>query len=135
MNHSIRKPIDLLQSLLVAAVVFSVSLNALAQVGVGTNAPKDAEVLFDGSRKMLDEKWTYWQGPRLAASLPIKWAIEKDPAGSGTVMNTNDPSAAGGKYGGRRYCNEANLPRFPAPCGVLREQTGRQQWRVSAKPL
>jgi hypothetical protein len=99
MNHSIRKPIDLLQSLLVAAVVFSVSLNALAQVGVGTNAPKDAEVLFDGSRKMLDEKWTYWQGPRLAASLPIKWAIEKDPAGSGTVMNTNDPSAAGGKYG------------------------------------
>jgi hypothetical protein len=99
MNHSIRKPIDVLQSLLVAAVVFSVSLNALAQVGVGTNAPKDAEVLFDGSRKMLDEKWTYWQGPRLAASLPIKWAIEKDPAGSGTVMNTNDPSAAGGKYG------------------------------------
>ncbi|QHV96816.1 3-keto-disaccharide hydrolase [Spirosoma endbachense] len=99
MKHSIRKPIDVLQSLLIAAVSLCVSLNAIAQVGVGTKAPKGAEVLFDGSRKMLDEKWTYWQGPRLATTLPIKWAIEKDPAGNGTVVNTNDPSAAGGKYG------------------------------------
>lgn len=68
-------------------------------VGIGTKAPKGAEVLFDGSRKLLDEKWTYWQGPRLAATLPIKWAVEKDPASSGMVMNSNDPSAAGGLYG------------------------------------
>lgn len=68
-------------------------------IGVGAKAPKGAEVLFDGSRQMLDEKWTYWDGPRLAASLPLKWTIVPDPAGSGTVLNANDPTAAGGKYG------------------------------------
>ncbi|GAA4470584.1 DUF1080 domain-containing protein [Nibrella saemangeumensis] len=68
-------------------------------VGVGTRPPKGAEVLFDGSRQMLDDKWTYWQGPRLAASLPIKWEIVKDPAGAGTAMSSNDPAGAGGKYG------------------------------------
>ena len=71
----------------------------VAQVGVGAKAPKGAEIVFDGSRKMLDEKWTYWEGPRLAATLPIKWKIEADPTGKGTVMNTNDPAGAGGKYG------------------------------------
>ncbi|AKD54663.1 3-keto-disaccharide hydrolase [Spirosoma radiotolerans] len=83
------------------ALAISVAMipDAKEPVGVGVKAPKGAEVLFDGSRKMLDEKWTYWEGPRLAASLPIKWMIEKDPAGPGTVMNTNDPAAAGGKYG------------------------------------
>lgn len=70
-----------------------------AQVGVGVKAPKSAEVYFDGSRKMLDEKWTYWKGPRLAATLPIKWFIVNDPVDKGTVLNTNDPAAAGGKYG------------------------------------
>jgi hypothetical protein len=70
-----------------------------AQVGVGTKAPKGAEVLFDGSRKMLDEKWTYWKGPRLAAELPIKWQIVKDPVAKGTVLSSNDPAGAGGKYG------------------------------------
>ncbi|GAB3342981.1 hypothetical protein GCM10027299_58280 [Larkinella ripae] len=70
-----------------------------AQVGVGTKPPKDAQVLFDGSRQLLDSKWTYWEGPRFAGTLPIKWTIEKDPAGNGTVLNSNDPTAAGGKYG------------------------------------
>jgi Domain of Unknown Function (DUF1080) len=70
-----------------------------AQVGVGVKASNKSYVYFDGSRKMLDEKWTYWEGPRLKATLPIKWFIVKDPAGTGTVVNTNDPSAAGGVYG------------------------------------
>ncbi|WP_143092813.1 3-keto-disaccharide hydrolase [Arsenicibacter rosenii] len=87
------------RGLALALVSAGFSLSVQAQIGVGAKAPKDAEVLFDGSRRMLDEKWTYWEGPRLAASLPIKWKIEKDPAGAGTVMNTNDPAAAGGKYG------------------------------------
>lgn len=86
-------------ALLLTTVGLGVMMNVNAQTGVGAKATKNAEVLFDGSRKMLDEKWTYWEGPRLAATLPIKWAIEKDPAGNGTVMNTNDPAAAGGKYG------------------------------------
>lgn len=99
MNLSVRKPFNLLLALLLLAGGIAMVPTAKEPVGVGTKAPKDAEMLFDGSRKMLDEKWTYWQGPRLAATLPIKWMVEKDPAGSGMVMNSNDPSAAGGKYG------------------------------------
>lgn len=68
-------------------------------VGVGAEAPDDAEILFDGTREMLDEKWTYWEGPRLAAELPIKWKIVEDPVDEGTVVSSNDPAAAGGKYG------------------------------------
>ncbi|HNT19528.1 MAG TPA: DUF1080 domain-containing protein [Saprospiraceae bacterium] len=70
-----------------------------AQMGVGAKPAKGAEVLFDGSREMLDQKWTYWAGPRLSATLPLKWAIVKDPVDPGTAVNSNDPSAAGGKYG------------------------------------
>lgn len=70
-----------------------------AQVGVGAKVPEGAEILFDGTREMLDEKWTYWEGPRFAAALPIKWEIVKDPVNNGTVVNSNDPAAAGGKYG------------------------------------
>jgi Domain of Unknown Function (DUF1080) len=73
--------------------------NAHAQVGVGVQAPNKSDIYFDGSRKMLDEKWTYWEGPRLKAALPIKWFIVKDPLDAGTVVNTNDPAAAGGIYG------------------------------------
>lgn len=70
-----------------------------AQVGVGVKPPKGAEILFNGKKKTLHKKWTYWDGPRLAAELPIKWALVPDPAGKGMVMNSNDPAAAGGKYG------------------------------------
>ena len=70
-----------------------------AQLGVGAKPAKGAEVFFDGSRQMLDEKWTYWEGPRLTATLPLKWAIVNDPVTKGTVVNSNDPSAEGGKYG------------------------------------
>lgn len=69
------------------------------QVGVGAQAPADAEILFDGSKAMLDAKWTYWDGPRLAATLPIKWQIVEDPVDSGAAVSSNDPAAAGGKYG------------------------------------
>lgn len=69
-------------------------------VGVGAAAPSDATILFDGSREMLDEKWEYWDGPRLAAELPIKWEIVPDPLVDGaTSVSTNDPAAAGGLYG------------------------------------
>lgn len=69
-------------------------------VGVGAQPPKGAVSLFDGSRASLEKNWTYWAGPRLAATLPIKWSLVADPAGSGgTVLNSNDPAAAGGKYG------------------------------------
>jgi hypothetical protein len=64
-------------------------------IGVGGRPVVGAEMLFDGSRAMLDEKWTYWEGPRFASSLPIKWPIVDDPVDEGTVMMTQDPAAKG----------------------------------------
>jgi hypothetical protein len=68
--------------------------------GVGLKPETGADILIDGSRALLDDKWTYWQGPGFASSLPIKWKIMPDPvdAGASTVM-TDDPAAAGGKFG------------------------------------
>ncbi|MBP6826968.1 MAG: DUF1080 domain-containing protein [Saprospiraceae bacterium] len=82
-------------------VVFLLILAARlqAQTGVGVRAPERAEVLMDGTRAMLDEKWTYWAGPRLAATLPIKWFVVDDPVDKGSAVDSNDPTAAGGKYG------------------------------------
>ncbi len=79
--------------------VISSLVPASAQVGVGAKPVAGAEVFFDGSRQMLDDKWTYWNGPRLSATLPIKWFLVKDPVDGAIVLNTNDPAAAGGKYG------------------------------------
>lgn len=70
-----------------------------AQTGVGTPPPKGAKVYFDGSRKSLDKNWEYWEGPRFSAAMPINWKIVDDPVDNGTVMSSNDPAAAGGKYG------------------------------------
>ena len=88
--------------LLVAAVasVFSgCTIPPQTNVGVGARPEHGAEVILDGSREMLDAKWTYWQGPRFASSLPIKWKVVADPVDTGTVIQTDDPAAAGGKYG------------------------------------
>ncbi|MBN69879.1 MAG: hypothetical protein CME32_11455 [Gimesia sp.] len=77
---------------------FTVSI-AQADVGVSAPAPADAEILLDGSREMLDQKWTYWKGPRFGSSLPIKWKVVEDPIDKGTVIQSDDPAAAGGKFG------------------------------------
>lgn len=84
--------------LLCAWVALFSSVQA-ADVGVGAKPIPGAEVIFDGTRAMLDSKWTYWQGPRFSSSLPIKWKIVEDPVDGGTVMMTFDPAAEGGKYG------------------------------------
>ena len=68
-------------------------------IGVGAPPPPGAELLFDGTREMLDEKWTYWEGPRFSSSLPIKWRIVEDPVDGGTALMTYDPAADGGLYG------------------------------------
>ena len=85
--------------LVLAAAASAAMPSASAGVGVGARPIRGAEVLLDGSRKMLDAKWTYWQGPRFASSMPIKWKIVDDPVDPGTVVMTDDPAAAGGKYG------------------------------------
>jgi len=72
---------------------------ALGTIGLGAKAPAGADVLIDGTRELLDEKWTYWEGPRFASSLPIKWKLVDDPVDAGQALVTSDPAAAGGKYG------------------------------------
>ncbi|MGI9470243.1 MAG: 3-keto-disaccharide hydrolase [Rubripirellula sp.] len=83
----------------ISPMVAQSRLAADSNLGVGAKPTANAEVLFDGSREMLDTKWTYWKGPRFSSSLPIKWQIVPDPVDTGTVLMTDDPAAAGGKYG------------------------------------
>lgn len=68
-------------------------------IGVGATPPKEAQLLLDGTRRSLDTHWTYWQGPGFASSLPIKWKEVEDPVDAGRAIMTDDPAAAGGKYG------------------------------------
>ena len=68
-------------------------------IGVGARPEPGAEMIIDGSRAMLDQKWTYWEGPRFKSSLPIKWKIVPDPVDKGTAVQSDDPAAVGGLYG------------------------------------
>lgn len=86
-------------ALLLFVIGFQSQTLAQSAVGVGAKPIAGAEVIFDGTREMLDAKWTYWEGPRFSSSLPIKWKIVSDPVDPGTVLMTDDPAAAGGKYG------------------------------------
>ncbi|MDX1942042.1 MAG: DUF1080 domain-containing protein [Saprospiraceae bacterium] len=88
-----------MKTLYIGLFILIYIINVNAQIGVGAKPVKGAKMYFDGTRPMLDAKWTYWKSPRLAASLPIKWEIVQDPVDAGTAMNSNDPAAAGGKYG------------------------------------
>ena len=94
-NHSHPYLLALFCSLLLCSPVFA----ADKSIGVGAKPISGADVIIDGSRHMLDTVWTYWEGPGFAASLPIKWKIVEDPVDAGTVISTDDPAAAGGKYG------------------------------------
>ena len=70
-----------------------------AEVGIGAKPIDGADIIIDGTRATLDDKWTYWQGPRFASSLPIKWKIVDDPIDGGSALMTDDRAADGGKYG------------------------------------
>lgn len=86
--------------LFLSILIFSVYLYiARKDLGVGAKPPENAELLFDGSKEMLDGKWTYWEGPRFSSELPIKWKIVNDPVDKGTVVSSKDPYALGGNYG------------------------------------
>lgn len=94
------------------------------KTGVGAKAPKEAEMLFDGTRKMLDEKWTYWEGPRFAAELPIKWEIVDDPVDGGKAVNCNDPAAKGGLYGSADIVTKKKYRDFRLHVEFLIEHEG-----------
>ena len=108
----------------VSILALMVPAHAQSHIGVGAEPPAGAELLFDGSRQMLDEKWTYWEGPRLEASLPIKWEVENNPAGKGRVVNSNDPAAAGGLYGSADIVTKQKFRDFRLHVEFLIEKEG-----------
>lgn len=110
--------------LLVIGIVVGVAAEAAAQIGVGAEAPEDAEVLFDGTREMLDQKWTYWKGPRFSAEMPIKWEIVDDPVDDGTAVSSDDPAAAGGKYGAADIVTKEKFRDFRLHVEFLVNETG-----------
>ncbi len=110
--------------ILSSLIIFGTGITLQAQVGVGTKPPKKAEVYFDGSREMLDSKWEYWDGPRLAATPPIKWKIVEDPVDGGMVLNSNDPAGAGGKYGAADIVTKVKFKDFRLHVEFLIEKEG-----------
>ncbi len=100
------------------------SVSAVAEVGLGAKPLPGAEVIIDGSRQLLDEKWTYWIGPRFGSSLPIKWQIVADPVDPGTVVQTDDPAAAGGKYGAADIVTKKTYRDFRLHLEFLAMQVG-----------
>ena len=106
--------------------LFLFSFHAFNQdpVGLGAKAPKDATVLFDGSKKSLHENWIYWEGPRFAAEMPIKWEIVPDPVDKGSVMSSNDPAVVDHKYGSADVVTKKKYRDFRLHVEFLIEQEG-----------
>jgi hypothetical protein len=120
-----KQPKSLLKGInLIMLFLFVFTILANAQTGVGTKAPKGAEVFLDGTEKTLHQKWIYWNGPRLKASMPIKWKVVKDPVDKGTVISSNDPAAAGGLYGAADIVTKKEFRDFRAHVEFLIEQPG-----------
>ena len=86
-------------ALLAGLVSLTSAFGADQGIGVGAKPIPGAELVLDGTRASLDHNWTYWEGPRFGSSLPIKWTIVDDPVDKGSAVMTDDPAAAGGKYG------------------------------------
>jgi len=85
-------------AVLVVSVV-AATMAADPSIGVGAKPVAGAEAIIDGSREMLDAKWTYWEGPGFKSAMPIKWQIVADPVDGGTCVMTDDRAADGGKFG------------------------------------
>lgn len=83
----------------IVPLLVSSPLCSRADVGIGAKPLPGAEVIIDGTQATLDDKWTYWEGPRFGSSLPIKWKIVEDPVDSGKALQTHDPAVGIGKYG------------------------------------
>lgn len=93
-------PPNSIPRLLAATILVTAFTPALmADLGVGAKPLPGAEVVIDGSRATLDEKWIYWEGPGFKSAMPIKWKIVEDPVDKGSALMTDDRAADGGKYG------------------------------------
>ncbi len=105
-------------------LLFGMFQRADCQTDVGAKATKSAIVLFDGSRKMLDANWEYWEGPRFSTEMPIKWKIVDDPVDRGKVVSSNDPAAEGGKYGAADIVTKQKFRDFHLHVEFLVEKKG-----------
>lgn len=110
--------------ILIVLLLITFHLHAQKNIGVGAKPVKGAEVHFDGTRKMLDQKWTYWDGPRLKATLPIKWEIVKDPLDKGNAVSSNDPASKGGLYGSADIVTKKAFRDFRAHVEFLIREPG-----------
>ncbi|OYV06003.1 MAG: hypothetical protein CFE26_08625 [Verrucomicrobiales bacterium VVV1] len=82
-----------------ACLMNGLATPAFAEIGVNAKPLPGAEMLIDGTRAMLHEKWIYWAGPGFKSAMPIKWKIVEDPVDKGSALMTDDRVADGGKYG------------------------------------
>ena len=101
-GHPIRPMKTFPRLLLPALATLVTTASAFAAektLGVGAPPIAGAEVIIDGSRAMLDEKWIYWEGPGFKSAMPIKWQIVADPVDKGRAVMTDDRAADGGKFG------------------------------------
>ena len=81
---------------------------------LGTPPPKGAKLYLDGSNASLQQNWTYWKGPRLAATPPLKWPEVIDPVDGKKAISSNDPAGAGGKYGAADIVTKDEFTDFEA---------------------
>jgi len=94
------------------------------QIGIGAKAPAGAEVLFDGTAESLNANWIYWEGPRFAAALPIKWEIVEDPVDEGTVVSSDDPAVVDHRYGSADIVTKKKYRDFRVHVEFLVEKEG-----------
>lgn len=91
---------------------------------LGTKAPKGAKVYLDGTAKSLHKNWKYWEGPRFSGEMPVKWPEVTDPVDGGPVISSNDPTAAGGKYGAADIVTKDEFRDFEAHVEFLIAKEG-----------
>jgi len=109
-----------------AIVLASLLMSACSKesVGIGAKAPAGAEVLFNGTAESLNANWIYWEGPRFAAEMPIKWEIVDDPVDQGTVMSSDDPAVVEHRYGSADIVTKKKYRDFRLHVEWLIEQEG-----------
>lgn len=113
-----------LSSALLLTLIFSVNSFAQEATYLGTKAPKGAKVYLDGTAKSLHKNWKYWEGPRFSSEMPIKWPEVTDPVDGGKVISSNDPAAAGGKYGAADIVTKDEFRDFEAHVEFLIAKEG-----------
>jgi hypothetical protein len=108
------------------SIALLVAFDSFAQEAsyLGTKPPKGAKVYLDGTAKSLHKNWKYWEGPRFSAEMPIKWPEVTDPVDGGKAISSNDPAAAGGKYGAADIVTKDEFRDFEAHVEFLIAKEG-----------